>query len=272
MNTIIISIIVLCGCGLLAGAALGIASRVFAVKSDPRIEKIEKILPGANCSGCGNPSCYAYAKSIVEEGAEPNLCVLAADKADEIGKVLGIEVTAKESRVAAVRCYGGPRASKHFIYAGIPSCRAASFFCDGDNSCKYSCLGFGDCVQACPFGGISLTGRNTPVFDRDACAGCGKCADACPKGVIVLVPKSALPHVACNTKYKGKIVRILCPIGCISCGKCVKVCPEKAVSLEDNLVQINYDKCNNCGACIESCPRHIIVRLGEHEEDGAVNL
>ena len=93
MTTVITSTIILCSCGLLAGVALAIASRIFAVQTDPRVDTIEKILPGANCSGCGNPSCYAYARAMVEQGTEPNLCVLAADKAEEIGTVLGKEVS-----------------------------------------------------------------------------------------------------------------------------------------------------------------------------------
>ncbi|MFC1592338.1 RnfABCDGE type electron transport complex subunit B, partial [Thermodesulfobacteriota bacterium] len=219
----------------------------------------EKVLPGANCSGCGNPSCYAYARAMVESGAAPNLCVLAADKAEEIGSILGKEVSMLESQVAAIRCYGGTQTAKQFEYNGIPSCRAAAFFSGGDNACQYSCLGFGDCISACPFGALTRDGRSRPVVDRKACTGCGRCMSECPKGVIVLMPAAALPLVACSTRDKGKIVRQNCKIGCIGCGKCVKVCAQDAVSIQDNLVLIDYDKCNGCGTCVESCSRNIIV-------------
>lgn len=271
MNIIIISTIILCACGFLAGVVLAVASRVFAVKTDPRVEAIEKVLPGANCSGCGNPSCYVYAKSMVEDDAEPNLCVLASDKTEEIGSILGKEVSAMESRIAAIRCYGGNQATKQFVYSGIPSCRAASLFSEGDRSCRYSCLGFGDCVDVCPFGALSRDGRNTPLVDPDKCEGCGKCVAECPKSVIVLVPKTALPHVACSTKDKGKVVRQNCPIGCISCGRCVKVCPEDAISMQDDLVHIDYSKCTSCGKCIEECPRKIIKEITKRDEPEAVN-
>lgn len=272
MDIIFTATVILCACGLLAGVALAIASRVFAVKTDPRVEKIEKILPGANCSGCGNPSCYMYAKSMVEDGAEPSLCVLAGDKADEIGRILGKEVVAKESRIAAIRCYGGAMATKQFEYNGLSSCRAANFFYGGDNVCQYSCLGFGDCIQVCPFEALSQVARHTPVVDIDKCTGCGKCVTECPKSVIILLPKTARPHIACNTKDKGKIVRQNCPIGCISCGKCIKVCPEDAISMQDNLIYIDYSKCTACGECIEQCPRHIIINLGKRSVEEAVNL
>ena len=35
--------------GLLFGVLLGIASKVFHVRTDERVEKIREILPGANC-------------------------------------------------------------------------------------------------------------------------------------------------------------------------------------------------------------------------------
>ncbi len=266
MNTILIAVAILCGCGFLAGTALAIASRVFAVKTDPRVEKIEKVLPGANCSGCGNPSCYAYARAMVEAGEEPNLCVLAGDKAAEIGSILGKAVEEKESRVAAIRCYGGLLTARQFEYVGIPSCRAANFFSGGDHACQYSCLGFGDCVGVCPFGALARDGRDTPKVDRKKCTGCGKCMMECPKGLIVLLPKSARTHVACHTRDKGKIVRHNCQIGCISCSKCVKVCPQEAIAMKDLLVKIDYRKCDGCGQCIDACPRHIIKEFTTVEE------
>ena len=58
----------------------------------------------------------------------------------------------------------------------------------------------------------------------------------------------------CNSKDKGKIVRQICKKGCIACGVCVKVCPKDAISIEENVAKINYDKCNNCGLCVEKCP------------------
>lgn len=267
MAIVLVSLILLGGIGLLCGIALAIASRVFAVKMDPRIETIEKALPGANCGGCGFPSCHAYAQNMVDGAAEPNRCVLCdAEAVGKISKILGTSAAAIEKKIAAIKCYGGSTAAKSFDYGGIPSCRAASLFGGGDKLCSYSCLGFGDCVKACPFGALSRSGRDAPVVSRDKCTGCGNCVAACPKNVIVLIPREASIHIACNSKDKGNVVRAVCDVGCISCSRCIKKCPESALSMQDNRICIDYSKCTRCGLCIEACPRTIIKDIHPREE------
>ena len=271
-EVVVVSLVILGGVGLLCGVLLAVASRVFAVKTDPRIEALEKILPGGNCGGCGFPSCHAYAQSMVEGSAEPNRCVLGADNIDDISKILGKEVVAAESRVAAIKCCGGNTALKRFDYDGLPSCRVALLYGGGDRLCEQSCLGFGDCVDVCPFGALSRAGRDAPRVDRDKCTGCGICTKTCPKGVIVLIPRRARTLVACNSDEKGKVVRKICETGCIGCGRCVKVCPEDALSLEGNRVRVDYSRCTNCGLCIEECPRKTIKDLNPSERaSGVVN-
>jgi Na+-translocating ferredoxin:NAD+ oxidoreductase subunit B len=261
MDIIVISVIILCVCGLVAGVTLAVASRVFSVQTDPRVDKIEKLLPGANCSGCGNPSCYAYAKSMVEKDVEPNLCVLAQDKGDEIGGILGKEISERQSCIAAIKCCGGVQSEKQYKYSGISSCRALMMLSGGDSCCQYGCLGFGDCIEVCQFNALSQDKRGEPVVDRLRCTGCGKCVDECPKNVILLLPETAVPFVACNSRDKGKIVRHICHSGCIGCRKCIKSCSESAISLQNEIIQIDYDKCNGCGKCIEECPRDVIKAL-----------
>ncbi len=259
MHLVLLSIVILGGVGLLCGIALAIASRLFAVNVDPRIEALEKILPKGQCGGCGFPSCHSYAQNMLENGAEPNRCVLGADIVDEISKILGKEVATVEKRVAVIQCCGGTTAVKKYEYAGTPSCRAVSLYSGGDTLCTYSCLGFGDCVEVCPFGAMSIANRSTPVVDREECTGCGKCTTVCPKNVITLIPRKTRIYIGCNSKEKGKVVRKICEVGCIKCGRCVKICPEDALSMQDNQINIDYSKCTNCGFCIEECPRKIIV-------------
>jgi electron transport complex protein RnfB len=77
-----------------------------------------------------------------------------------------------------------------------------------------------------------------------------------------MIPIKARIWVPCSTKDPGKAVKQICEVGCISCSMCVKKCPAEAVTLKDNIVQIDHKKCmeygTECGEiCIEKCPRNI---------------
>ena len=54
---VLTSVIALTSLGLVAAALLAMASKVFAVPEDPRVEQICETLPGANCGGCGYAGC-----------------------------------------------------------------------------------------------------------------------------------------------------------------------------------------------------------------------
>ena len=66
MTTILYALLVLGIMGAVFGLILAIASRVFAVKTDDRLEPITQALPGANCGGCGFTGCAAYAQAIID--------------------------------------------------------------------------------------------------------------------------------------------------------------------------------------------------------------
>ena len=126
----------------------------------------------------------------------------------------------------------------------------------------YSCLGFGDCVQACPFGAMEVRDGLARV-DRGKCTGCGACVAACPRGILELTPQRGRVAVYCNTRDKLRAVMDVCDVGCIKCGKCVKTCPARAVRLEDNRIVIDQLQClsygPSCGeVCVSGCPRHIL--------------
>ena len=64
--------ILVMGClGMVVGIGLAIASKVFYVWVDPKVEAIDEALPGANCGGCGLPGCAANAVAIAEGKASP---------------------------------------------------------------------------------------------------------------------------------------------------------------------------------------------------------
>ena len=54
-NAIIYAMVSIGGLGIVFGAILGFASKIFAVDEDPRIGQVLECLPGANYGGCGYP-------------------------------------------------------------------------------------------------------------------------------------------------------------------------------------------------------------------------
>lgn len=81
------------------------------------------------------------------------------------------------------------------------------------------------CMQACPFGAISMSGRGAYI-DPAKCRECGRCATACPYSAI------------------ADLVR-----------PCRKACPVGAIEIDgEKLADIDEDKCISCGACMQACP------------------
>lgn len=247
--------------GLIFGAGLAIASKVFEVKTDERVPLVRDALPGANCGGCGFPGCDALAAAIVNGEAAVNACpVGGAVTAMAIGEIMGESVGSSEPMVACIHCNGDCTHSPNRAdYYGIQDCRQAMIASGGVKTCRHGCMGLGTCVSACMFGALSIGDNGLPEVDVDKCTACGKCRDACPKGIIDLIPGDQLVHVDCRNTDKGKLVRAVCDIGCIACKACVKVCPAEAITVENNLAFINYDKCTQCQACFEKCPTGAIT-------------
>jgi Na+-translocating ferredoxin:NAD+ oxidoreductase subunit B len=253
------------GLGALLAFGLGFAAKTFYIERDERIEKIEEILPGANCGACGFAGCSSFAEAIVNEGADPGLCPVSGEEARaKISEIMGIKASSGERYVAQVLCRGGLKETKQDSeYRGIKSCKAATAVNGGSKSCQYGCLGYGDCAAACPFDAITMNDDNLPEVNPDKCTGCGKCVDACPKGIITLAPISSQNHIRCSSYDPGKRVRSICEVGCIGCGICARVCPVNAITMKDNLAVIDYKKCINCGLCAEKCPTGTIEFNGK---------
>ena len=80
------------------------------------------------------------------------------------------------------------------------------------------------CVLACPTGAVHRPGKGGPVLvDRDRCIGCRMCVQACPFGVMSMDPegKSALKCDLCVER----LARHLEPA-------CVSSCPTRALSFD----------------------------------------
>ena len=263
-NTVILTVVILTVLGLLLALILFWVAKKFKVEEDPRIDEVEKVMPGANCGGCGFAGCRAFADAAVKAGnLDHQFCPVGGNETmKKVASILGIEVAEKAPQVAVVRCNGTcenrPRVN---VYDGVQSCKVKSALYSGDTLCSFGCVGCGDCVAACAFGAISmnpLTGL--PVVDETKCTACGACAKACPKGVIELRNMGTTPknnrrvYVSCINKDKGGVARKACTAACIGCGKCAKVCKFDAITIENNLSYIDYTKCKACGQCYFECP------------------
>ncbi|HUX02232.1 MAG: RnfABCDGE type electron transport complex subunit B [Phycisphaerae bacterium] len=241
------------------GIVLAVANRFFSVTVDPRQEQIEEALPKANCGACGYGGCAAYAEAIVQGKADANLCMPGgAETAVKIGKIMGLAVAAAAPKVAVVKCQGSCQNTfNRFHYIGQRDCRAAAATQYGQTACPYGCLGFGTCVQACPFDAMVMDPQTgLPRVLEDKCMACGTCAEVCPKNIIEILPRDRYVHVLCRNRDVGKIVRQVCKVGCIACHKCEKVCPVEggAVHVADNLATVDMKTCISCGKCAQECP------------------
>ena len=265
---ILIAIGILGGLGLIFGLVLAIASKVFYVETDPRLDQLNECLPGANCGGCGYAGCGGYAEAVLKGEAAIGKCASGGDEcAQKMAEIMGVKAEKMARRVAMVRCSGYKRKDaegktigllEKGNYEGAKSCLAATKVAGrGPTICKFGCLGFGDCVKACQYDAIYILDGVARV-DFDKCVGCMSCAAACPRGVITSVEYGEHIVISCSSHAKGNITSRGCTIGCIGCGLCKKICPQGAITLNKNLAVIDYSKCDNCGLCVSVCPKKMI--------------
>ena len=188
MNEILIPALIVGGAGLIFGALLAVAGFIFKVKKDERIPLIEETLPGANCGGCGFAGCSAYAEAVVSGKAECDLCAVGGEEvARYIADIMGTK-SEFSKKYAFIGCTGG--ANERYRYDGAPDCAYAAMLMGGVKTCKYGCIGLGNCIKVCPSGALSMV-DSIPAVDEEKCTGCGACARACPRGLIGLIPNCA---------------------------------------------------------------------------------
>lgn len=269
MTVLLSTILTLSVLGILAAVVLYFVAQKFKVEEDPRIDEVEKMLPGANCGGCGFAGCRGMADALVKNDDISTLfCpVGGGDTMKSIASYLGKAAPDKEPMVATVRCGGvcdkRPRTN---TFDGAKSCAVVSSLYVGETACAYGCLGYGDCVEACVFDAIRIN-PETGIAEVDAekCTACGACVKACPKNIIELRkkwPKGRAVYVGCMSKDKGAVVMKACKTGCIGCGKCEKVCAFGAITVENNLAYIDPQKCKLCRKCVNECPTGAIKLVG----------
>lgn len=269
MGSLLTTVLVVSGLGALLAMLLFLVAKKFKVEEDPRIDEVEKMLPGANCGGCGFAGCRGMSEALVKSDDISSLyCPVGGGECMKtIAGYLGKAAAEREPMVAVVRCAGScenrPKTNK---FDGASSCLVASSLYAGDTGCSFGCLGLGDCVAKCEFDAIHINPTTgLAKVDEEKCTACGACAKACPKGVIELRKKAAKGrkvYVSCVNKDRGAVARKACKVACIGCGKCAKACPFDAIRVENNLAYIDYTKCKMCRKCVLECPTGAIVEFG----------
>lgn len=261
MNILIASIVVLGIIGLVSAVVLFFVAKKFNVEEDPRIDQVEAVLPGANCGGCGYPGCRGFADACVKsDSLDGKLCPVGGQAVmTKVAGILGLTAGEATPKVAVVRCSGTctarPRTS-HFD--GTKSCAIITQLYAGETGCSYGCVGYGDCEAACNFDAIHVNqATGLPEVDEEKCTACGACVKACPKRVIELRNKGSKNrrvYVSCINRDKGATARKACSAACIGCGKCAKACPFGAITVENNVAYIDFEKCRLCRKCVTVCP------------------
>ncbi len=260
--SILIPVLIVAVIGILAGVGLSAASIIMAVPTDETAEKLTEALPGANCGACGFSGCSGYAEALSKGDAKVGLCPVGGKAvADECAAILGVDAGSMTPKAAIVRCLGTcDNTSVKMDYTGFDSCAAAAQLYGGMNSCRFGCIGLGDCAKECDYHAIELC-NEIAIVDRDMCVGCGKCAKVCPKQLIEITPRKQAAQVMCSNKEKGAVTRKNCKVGCIGCMKCQRSCPSGAIKVENFVAHVDRDLCTGCGKCISECPTHALHEI-----------
>ncbi len=271
MDFILTAVIALGAIALVAAVVLFVVSRKFAVEEDHRIGQVQELLPGANCGGCGFAGCSGMASALVAGADKGDISGLSCPVGglavmEQVSSLLGMALGQSEPRVAVVRCNGScdnrPRVAE---YDGLHTCAAMNATGAGETACGHGCLGCGDCVSACQFGGLRMNeATGLPEIDEKVCTACGACANACPRHIIELRKKGIKNRrvfVSCINQDKGAVARKACLASCIGCGKCQTVCKFEAITVTNNLSYIDDSKCRLCAKCVDACPTHAIAKV-----------
>lgn len=238
------NILVLCALAALSAVILYATSKRYAVDGNPQADEIFEVLPHANCGACGYAGCRDFADKCAKAEADEfakMLCPVGGNKVMRmIAEIKGVSAVNKDRTCAVLRCNGTcQNAPDKTAYTGQKSCRVAAMVMSGSSGCPDGCLRFGDCVQVCKFGALSLDEKTgLPVIDYLKCTSCGACVKRCPRGLFEIRPikDEAQVYVACRNRQKGAVARKNCTAACIACGKCAKINPQ--IKVENNLAYI----------------------------------
>ncbi|HEB83618.1 MAG TPA: 4Fe-4S dicluster domain-containing protein, partial [Bacteroidetes bacterium] len=215
------------------------------------------------CGACGLAGCHQLALAVADGRADAMACPVGGNElAQKIAAVLGVEVEEQEEMVAVVRCQGSPdKSPDRFEYQGFETCAAAHLVGGGHKACDWGCLGFGDCVVACPFEAMAMGENRLPIVLDDKCTACGKCVEACPRDIMELIPRKANIFIACMNPNRGKDVKQVCSVGCTGCTLCAnpKNTPSGMIRMEEYLPVFDYSIEDDPVVAVYKCPTDSLV-------------
>ncbi|HRR56467.1 MAG TPA: RnfABCDGE type electron transport complex subunit B, partial [Acidobacteriota bacterium] len=235
LQAVQVAVLIMAGLGVFFASLLALADRYLHVEEDPRLEEVEKLLPGNNCGACGQPGCAAFAAELVKGTAKPGQCTVSTpENLARIAEFLGVDVGAGEKRVARLKCGGGEGMVTHLAdYRGVKSCRAAVIVDGGGRACPWGCLGLGDCERSCTFDAISMNWEGLPQVSVELCTACEDCVEACPLDLFTIVPLSHKLFVQCSSPLTGEEARARCAAACDACGRCAADSPPGVIEIVD---------------------------------------
>ncbi|QSX34198.1 RnfABCDGE type electron transport complex subunit B [Shewanella avicenniae] len=155
----IITVIFFVLLGAVLGAALGYASSVFKVESNPLVDEIEALMPGGQCGQCGVAGCRQAAEAMVRGELNPNACPLGGQGLTQtIADLLGVSVEMGEEDIQWVATVN-----------------------------EAECSGCGRCYKACPFDAIVGATKQMHTVISDVCTGCKLCTQVCAQDCLTMV-------------------------------------------------------------------------------------
>jgi electron transport complex protein RnfB len=163
MTAILSAVLAITAIAIVAGLALGYASRRLPANHDKLVEQVNDILPQTQCAQCGYPGCRPYAAAIVRENCAINLCPPGGqDTVQRLADLLGRDVV--------------PLATSRQADAKVALI---------DESL---CIGCTHCRNACPVDAIVGAQHFMHTIIAAECTGCELCVAPCPVDCISMVP------------------------------------------------------------------------------------
>jgi len=262
LTTVLVSVAILGGVGLVFATLIALANRQFWVWEDPRINAVVDMLPGNNCGACGKAGCRAFAEALIDGQIQPATCtVMGPDQVTDMANYLGVDAGEANKRVARLLCAGGCDVAPSLAeYRGLQTCKAAAAVAGGGKGCSWGCLGLADCEVACDFDAIYMNDVELPVVIPERCTACGDCVEACPKDLFTLMPIEQKLIVQCKNLLEGDEAEAACQVACTACGKCALDAAPGLIAMVSGLAVIDYSK-NNLAtpAATARCPTGAIV-------------